>query len=364
MISSRVFLPTPRMNRTSPTGRSRSWRTVVTPTRSSALVARVLRPRIATSVSGSAWSSSIRSATSPPPGVVTVRRSARTNSSRQARSISSALSNRRAGSRSQRLAEEGRQAVADRGVEPLGLDRQLVVGQRRVRLAVALAGQDAGGHLVERHAGRVPLGRLVPARRPAPGQERVEVGVGAHLDLLGRDARQREVEQDQLEPLLARADADVVGLDVAVGDALAAPARRPPGAGPRRTAGAAPGPAAPPCGAARPASRSPELSSTRTVRPRISRTSCRPTMNSLRSFLIASASSRSRALSSGSRATLSTNSSSPRLDQQRDARRAPAQDPLDLEAPLQAVAPPGLGRVHDARACPGRSARPRRRRAA
>ena len=32
----------------------------------------------------------------------------------------------------ERLAEELRQAVADRGVEPLGLDRQLVVGQRRV----------------------------------------------------------------------------------------------------------------------------------------------------------------------------------------------------------------------------------------
>ena len=37
----------------------------------------------------------------------------------------------------ERLAEEGRQAVADRRVEPLGLDRQRVVGQRRVGLAVA-----------------------------------------------------------------------------------------------------------------------------------------------------------------------------------------------------------------------------------
>jgi hypothetical protein len=45
--------------------------------------------------------------------------------------------------------------------------------------------------------------------------------VRADLNLLRRHPRQREVEQDELEPLLARADADVVRLDVAVGHAVA-----------------------------------------------------------------------------------------------------------------------------------------------
>ena len=115
-------------------------------------------------------------------------------------------------------AEEGGQPVADGRVEPLGLDRQRGVDQRRVRPPPPRQG--AGGHLVERDPGRVPLGRLVPARWRAFAKERVEVGAGADPDLVRRHPSEREVEQDELEPALAGTDADVVGLDVAVGDAV------------------------------------------------------------------------------------------------------------------------------------------------
>ena len=169
MISSRVFLPTPRMNRTSPTGRSRSWRTVghADPVEGVG-GAGCSGPASPPSVSGSAWSSSTSERDlaaagrrdRPPLGQVGTPRARPGASPRRCRTAAP-------GRGRSALRKKAARPVADRRVEPLGLDRQLGVGQRRVGLAVAPAGQDAGGHLVERHAGRVPLGRQVPARRPA-----------------------------------------------------------------------------------------------------------------------------------------------------------------------------------------------------
>ena len=92
---------------------------------------------------------------------------------------------------------------------------------RGIALAVAPAGQDAGRHLVERHGGRVPLGLEVPAAGPAIEQEGVEVGLGADEEVLGRGARRARSRRG---PGGARrcgpsGHADVVRLDVAVGDA-------------------------------------------------------------------------------------------------------------------------------------------------
>jgi hypothetical protein len=58
-------------------------------------------------------------------------------------------------------------------------------------------GRLAHRHLVEGDGGGEALGVQVPARLAAQRQERVEVGVRAGRDVVGRRAAQREVEQHQ-----------------------------------------------------------------------------------------------------------------------------------------------------------------------
>ena len=79
----------------------------------------------------------------------------------------------------------------------------------------------ADGHFVKRDGGGKALGVEVPARGFAQREERVEVGVRAGGDVVGGCAAQREVEQHELQLAAAiAADADVLGLDVAVGHAF------------------------------------------------------------------------------------------------------------------------------------------------
>ena len=88
--------------------------------------------------------------------------------------------------------------------------------------AVAPSRQRPGGHLVKRRGGGVPLGVQVPAWRLPQGKQRVEVARRAGPDVLGRGPRQREIEQHEVQLVAPadHADGDVVGLDVAVRDAL------------------------------------------------------------------------------------------------------------------------------------------------
>ena len=194
--------------------------TVSTLARSRALVARVPSP--------SSWMDEsnvplLAAVAAVPPSSVSVAASAASRAaklSRQSRSISSALSYRSRGVPPQGLAEERHQRLAECRVEQLLVDGRLALDLRRLAAAVAPLRQRAGGQLEEGHGGGVSLGVQVP---PLPqGQHRVEVALGAGLDVLGRRAGQREVEQDQVQLVAPadRPDADVVGLDVAVRDAL------------------------------------------------------------------------------------------------------------------------------------------------
>ena len=74
-----------------------------------------------------------------------------------------------------------------------------------------------------RHGDGVALGVAVkPGRRAAEGKQRIEVADGAGADVFLRHRGEGEIEEDDLEGVIAAhpADGDVVGLDVAVGDPL------------------------------------------------------------------------------------------------------------------------------------------------
>ena len=93
----------------------------------------------------------------------------------------------------------------------------------RVAAAIAPLGERARGHLVERGGDGVALGvAVVPRRRTAERQHRVEIADRAGADIFRGRGREREVEEDELEHVLAAGepDGDVVGLDVAVRHAL------------------------------------------------------------------------------------------------------------------------------------------------
>ena len=118
--------------------------------------------------------------------------------------------------------KEGGQGLTDGGVEHLGVERDLAVEDRGIAPAIAPAWQGASGHLVENHAGRKTLGGFVPAGRFAQDQERVQVWNGPGADAVSRRARQGKVEEHEVQSIAAAhgSDADVVGLDVPVGDAV------------------------------------------------------------------------------------------------------------------------------------------------
>ena len=62
----------------------------------------------------------------------------------------------------------------------------------------------------------------VPASLGPQREEGIEVGPCSGLDVFGRRAGEREIEQDKTQTAAAasRCDADIVGLDIAMGDAL------------------------------------------------------------------------------------------------------------------------------------------------
>ena len=120
----------------------------------------------------------------------------------------------------QRLAEERGEVFADRRLERVGVDGGFAVEDGRLALPVAPPRQRPRRHLVQRDGRREPLGVGVPAGRLARLQERVEVVPRARQDVLGRRAREREVEEHEVELAADLGRAEVVGLDVAVGDAL------------------------------------------------------------------------------------------------------------------------------------------------
>ncbi len=62
----------------------------------------------------------------------------------------------------------------------------------------------------------------VPAALGPQCEERIKVGPRSGLDVFGRRTGEREIEQDKTQTAASagRCDADVVGLDMAMGDAL------------------------------------------------------------------------------------------------------------------------------------------------
>ncbi len=121
----------------------------------------------------------------------------------------------------QRPAEESRETRRIRPVEQLRIDRGVGIGETRVRTAGPVLRSPRRGHLVQRHRGRVPLGRQIPQPALATAEERVEIRPGAGVDRVQRLLGQGEVEQDKLPLLTLTATLghpQVVGLDVTVGD--------------------------------------------------------------------------------------------------------------------------------------------------
>ena len=216
LISSRVFLPTPRMTGMSPATAEELAHGRHAHARRARSCASMLRPSSAIVVS--AWSSTCERPRAARASVAGC--SACVEDARQARSISSALSNRCAESR-RRACGRSRQAVAHPGSNA----RPRPSPRRRSCAGSCWPspqrGSMPGGHLVERHAGRVALGGQVPARRPAQRQERVEVAGACRPGCCSAGVRASEKSNRTRcsLPLLAERDADVVGLDVAVGDA-------------------------------------------------------------------------------------------------------------------------------------------------
>ena len=79
----------------------------------------------------------------------------------------------------------------------------------------------AESHLVKRDRRRIAFGCQVPSRRLAELQERVAVAFGADVEVIERGTDQRKIEEYELVPLLGeRTDADVVGFDVSMDNAM------------------------------------------------------------------------------------------------------------------------------------------------
>ena len=89
-------------------------------------------------------------------------------------------------------------------------------GDTERRLELAADGEEIGAIVGQRKRQR----RV--AARAAEGEERIEVADGAGADVFLRHRGEGEIEEDDLEGVIAAhpADGDVVGLDVAVGDPL------------------------------------------------------------------------------------------------------------------------------------------------
>ena len=124
----------------------------------------------------------------------------------------------------QRLGEERHEPVADGGVEQLWIEaRDLVRKVDRIGPAVAPDGSDSRGHFVQRCRRGVPVGGRVPPLSWALGQERVEVAGGAGLQGGVGGPGEREVEQHEVQGSVPapRSDTEVVGLEVAMRNALA-----------------------------------------------------------------------------------------------------------------------------------------------
>src|SRR5882672_7858270 len=115
--------------------------------------------------------------------------------------------------------EKGDQPLTDCRLELFRCQYQCGLREGRIRLAIAPARQHTGGHLIERHASGITLGRLVPARRLPAGQKRLQIRDGADVDVLRWRPGERKVEQDELQPLPADPHRDVVWLDVTMRDA-------------------------------------------------------------------------------------------------------------------------------------------------
>ena len=121
----------------------------------------------------------------------------------------------------QPLSEELLHPLAHARIELLGLDNEVGVGQFWVRFAPLRQHSRSQGHLVQRHGRGVAFCRRVPSHGFAVREERIAVALGSDVHVFQRGTGQREVEQDQLIPLLGqRPDADVVRLDVPVDDAM------------------------------------------------------------------------------------------------------------------------------------------------
>ena len=123
---------------------------------------------------------------------------------------------------SQGLRKEVPQPLSQRGIKTVRRDRGLVLCDEGLSRTIAPGGRDTGDEFMQGDRRGISLRMEVPTALGPQGEEWIEVGPCPGLDVLGRRAGEREIEQDKAQTAASagRCDADVVGLDIAVGDAL------------------------------------------------------------------------------------------------------------------------------------------------
>jgi len=114
--------------------------------------------------------------------------------------------------------EEAGEGLANVGIEEVGGDGDFVGDKLGSALAVAPARARAGRHLIEDEGGGKALGARVPA--VAKGEEGLHVVRGAGADVVEGKTGEGEIEELEVELLGVFANADVVGLEIAMGDAF------------------------------------------------------------------------------------------------------------------------------------------------
>ena len=119
----------------------------------------------------------------------------------------------------QRAGEKAAEGLANLGIKEVGGDGDFVGDEMRRALAVAPSGECAGRHFIEDQGGGEPFGGGIPTMARRQGMAPCSPGVPARM-LSSGQAGKREIEQLEMELLGVLADADVVWLEVAVGDAF------------------------------------------------------------------------------------------------------------------------------------------------
>jgi hypothetical protein len=112
--------------------------------------------------------------------------------------------------------------LSQRGIKPVRCDRGLVLRDEGLSRTITPGGRDTRDEFMQGDRGGISFRVEIPATLGPQCQEGIEVRPCPGLDVFGWRAGEREIEQNKTQTAASagRCDANVVGLDVAMGDAL------------------------------------------------------------------------------------------------------------------------------------------------